>query len=148
MIFPRRYSYRLEAFDPRRPMAPVVIKSREPIDQELADLRTQGYVITSYRAPGMTITGAQKPEKLAGEARTPTVMGDAPVADLDATAPVSAPLSKRAQLAALVKDMPGDGRSDAALARELAPKIGAHESTVRKYLTQLRRDGSGAAQAA
>lgn len=50
------------------------------------------------------------------------------------------PGSKRAQLVAKVARLdPGDTRSDYQLARDLAPTIGLHEGTARRYLAELRR---------
>jgi hypothetical protein len=49
------------------------------------------------------------------------------------------PGSKRAQLVAKVARLdPGDTRSDYQLASDLAPTIGLHEGTARRYLAELR----------
>jgi hypothetical protein len=55
-------------------------------------------------------------------------------------APLAQNLSKRAQLASLVANVPAsDPRSDSALARDLAPAIGLHPGTARRYISDLRK---------
>lgn len=106
----RRWPHRLLAFHPSKPMAHVVIKLREPIDRELAELRSAGDAIAEYRTPGVTITVPQKLAKVATKASPSTAPDDAPTAVLDAPAPESEPTPvptlKRAQLAALLAEIP------------------------------------------
>jgi hypothetical protein len=156
MIF-QRARYQVEAFHPARPMAPVSIKSRKPIDHEVANLRTQGYVIRHYRAPGLKVHGAQKLEP--GPA---TVPEDKPTAVVAVPAPEPEPTgaptahsgasplvhgvdlsglpTKRAKFAALVANVPTDDtRPDKKIIGELAPLIELNEGTARRYLADIRR---------
>jgi hypothetical protein len=139
----RRYPYLLVALDPARPMAAVTIKSRDPLDQELADLRASGHVIVEYCAPGKTIKNL-RPAIFAGEATTPAVAIDAPTATSEPVAPESEPpapsLSRREQLATMLADTPGQSRYSAVqLAKDLAPQVGCSEATARRYIGEYRR---------
>lgn len=147
----RRYPYRVEAFHPRRPMAPVVIKSREPIESELTDLQAQGYVIASYRAPGISVTGPQASAKVASEAGGRAVPADAPTDVLEPASvladmapngqavPAAPALSKRVQLEMILSETPDErGKTATLIARELAPRVGLTEATARKYIGEYR----------